>query len=227
MTLTIEKMYKAGLHFGHPISQRNPKMSPYIYTEKNNIQIIDIIKTYFYINKTSKFLFESCSQGKRILFVGTKKHISKLIEKTAKNSNSWYVNKRWIGGLLTNWKTIQKSIMKLREFEYLEKEGFFLSLSKKENSKLKKKKNKLNKYFGGIKTMFNLPDIIIIIGQLKELNAIKESQSLNIPIITIVDTNCDPNLSDFFIPANDDSITSLNLILNEFEKAIIEGYKKC
>nr|AYJ22336.1 ribosomal protein S2 [Avrainvillea sp. HV04061] len=225
MILTIEKMVKAGVHFGHPKSEQNPRMSPFIYTEKNNIQIIDIIQTYFYIKKTSRFLFESCSKGKRILFVGTNKYISRLIKKRANESDSWYVNKRWLGGLLTNWKTLQNSIIKLRELDWLEKKGYFSSLSKKETSHLKKKKNRLTKYFGGLKTMFNLPDIIIIAGQLKELNAIRESKILNITLITIVDTNCDPYLSDFFIPANDDSITSLDLIFNEFIGAIKEGRK--
>lgn len=221
MKQILQKMIQAGVHFGHPKDQWNPKMLPYIYKEKNGIHIIDIVQTWFYLKKISKFLEESCSQGKRILFVGTKKQASKIIESMAINSNSFFVNERWLGGLFTNWSTIQKSIYKLNNLEKYEN---FKNYSKKEKVKLEKQKQKLEKYIGGLKKMNQLPDIVIIIGQQKELNAVKECQKLGIRTITLLDTNCNPLLADLFIPANDDSIASIKLILNELVKSIKNGH---
>nr|YP_009330308.1 30S ribosomal protein S2 [Lambia antarctica]ANN39056.1 30S ribosomal protein S2 [Lambia antarctica] len=220
MKQTLQKMIQAGVHFGHPKDQWNPKMLPYIYKEKNGIHIIDIIQTWFYLKKISKFLEEACSQGKQILFVGTKKQASKIVEAVALDSNSFFVNERWLGGLLTNWTTIQKSIQKLNN---LQKQENFQKFSKKEKVKLEKQKQRLEKYIGGLKNIKKPPDIVIIIGQQKELNAVKECRKLGIRTITLLDTNCNPLLADLFVPANDDSIASIKLIINEFSKSIKKG----
>lgn len=222
MRQILQKMIQAGVHFGHPKDQWNPKMLPYIYKEKNGIHIIDIVQTWFYLKKISKFLEESSSQGKQILFVGTKKQASKIIQLTALESESFFVNERWLGGLLTNWMTIQKSINKLN---YLEKKENFENFSKKDRVKIEKQKSRLEKYMGGLKTMTKLPDIVIIVGQRKELNAVKECKRLGIRTITLLDTNCNPMLADLFIPANDDSISSIKLILTELSKSIKVGRK--
>ena len=226
MTITIKKMVQKGLHFGHSRQAWNPKMTPYIYMESNNIHIIDLIQTYYHLKQALQFLVKSTSQGKTILFVGTKRQSSKLVEKIAKNCNSFFVTERWLGGLLTNWLTVQKSISKLNELEAREKKDAFYGLQKKEIIALKKEKNRLNKYLGGLKKMRYLPDIVIIIDQKREMNAVLECKKLGIRSITILDTNGDPSLADLFIPANDDSIISLQFILNEFLKYIRYGQRK-
>ena len=226
MSINIKTLINKGVHFGHQKKAWNPKMTPYIYTEQNNIHIIDLIQTYSHLRQILKFLAESTAQGKTLLFVGTKKQASKLVEETAKKCNSFFVNERWLGGLLTNWFTIRKSISKLKHLELQEKNNLFFNLPKKEIIKLKKEKGRLEKYLGGVKKMLNLPDIVIIIDQQKEMNAVLECQKLGIRSITILDTNGDPSLADLFIPANDDSITSLSFILNEFLKYIQYGQKK-
>lgn len=216
----LKEMVKAGVHFGHPTSDWNPKMIPYIYKQKNGVHIIDIVQTWFYLKKTASFLEQACSQKKNILIVGTKKQASKLVEYYALNSNCFFVSQRWLGGLLTNWSTIQKSIQKLN---WLENNVKFKHLPKKEKVKLEKQKERLTKYLGGLKGMTNRPDIVIILGQKKELNAVKECIKLGLRTITILDTNCDPSLADLYIPANDDSIASLKLILNYLTSAILKG----
>ena len=224
----VQQMFSAGVHFGHRRCLRNPKMMPYIYTEKDELQIIDLLQTYWYLQIASKFLFDACSRGKRILFVGTKKHIAKCVEQTANECHSWYISKRWLGGLLTNWETMRKSIFKLqtenRKVFRLMKDGFSQK-SKKENVRLERRKKRLLKYFGGVQTMAELPDIVIIIGQQEEMNAVRECQKLKIPNLTILDTNCDPDFTDLFIPANDDSRTSVHYILSKLANAIKEGQK--
>lgn len=225
----VQQMVDAGVHFGHRRRQRNPKMIPYIYKKKergeivrqDDLQIIDLLQTYWYLKKASLFLFNFCRRGKRVLFVGTKKHVAKCIEQTAKSCNSWYINKRWLGGLLTNWKTMEKSVLKMQQ------EDHFISKSKKERAAKLRQKKRLLKYFGGIKTMSasELPDVVIIVGQQKEMNAVHECKKLKIPSLTILDTNCDPSLTNFFIPANDDSVSSVNYILTRLSKAIQAGQK--
>ena len=219
-------MIQKGLHFGHSRQNWNPKMAPYIYKEQNNIHIIDIIQTYYHLRQILKFLANSTAQGKTILFVGTKRQASKLVVKIAKQCKAFFVTERWLGGLLTNWSTVRQSISKLNELEYQEKNNYFSTLPKKEAIKLKKEKERLNKYLGGLKKMTFLPDIVIIIDQKRELNAVLECRKLGIRSITILDTNGDPTLADLFIPANDDSITALNFLLNEFLKYIRYGQKK-
>lgn len=226
MAITIKTMVQKGLHLGHSRQLWNPKMTPYIYMEANNIHIIDLIQTYSHFKKVLRFLVSSAAQGKTILFVGTKKQSSKLVSKIAKNCNSFFVTERWLGGLLTNWATVQKSITRLNDLEIQEKNGSFIGLPKKEILKLKKEKNRLNNYLGGLKKMKSLPDILIIIDQKKEINAVLECKKLGIRSITILDTNGDPSLADLFVPANDDSITALSFILEEFLKYIQYGQKK-
>ena len=173
----VQQMVSAGVHFGHRRRLRNPKMIPYIYTEKDDLQIIDLLQTYWYLKIASTYLFTACRNGKRILFVGTKKHVAKCIEQTANDCNSWYINKRWLGGLLTNWETMRKSIFKLqtenrRVFRCIKGPDGFSQKSKKENARLERRKKRLLKYFGGVQTMSELPDIVIIIGQQEEMNAV-------------------------------------------------------
>nr|YP_009424442.1 30s ribosomal protein S2 [Ulva flexuosa]YP_010530083.1 ribosomal protein S2 [Ulva torta]YP_010835476.1 ribosomal protein S2 [Ulva aragoensis]UEN67829.1 ribosomal protein S2 [Ulva californica]ARO34766.1 30s ribosomal protein S2 [Ulva flexuosa]UFQ87350.1 ribosomal protein S2 [Ulva torta]UXW92181.1 ribosomal protein S2 [Ulva torta]WFS79944.1 ribosomal protein S2 [Ulva aragoensis] len=223
MAITLEQMVQAGMHLGHPARKWNPKMKPFIYTEKDSIHLIDLIKTYVHLNYVCKFLTKSASNGKKILFVGTKKQASNLIAETALNCNSFYVNEKWLGGMLTNWKTVYLSTKKLKNLEIQEKKGLFNKLPKKEAANLIKKKEKLNKYLGGMKNMEVLPDIVIIIGQHEEINALKECNKLGIRSISILDTDCDPSISDLIVPANDDSMPSIKLLLQEFEFSIKQG----
>lgn len=223
MTVTLEQMVQTGMHLGHQAKKWNPKMKPFIYTQKDNIHVIDLIKTYVHLNHVSKFLTEATSTGKTVLFVGTKKQASQLIAKAALSCNSFYVNEKWLGGMLTNWQTIRLSIKKLKALETQEKKGLFAKLPKKETARLTKEKEKLQKYLGGLKDMQRVPDIVIIIGQSEEINALRECNKLTIRSITILDTDCDPSISDLIIPANDDSMPSIKLLLNEFVEAIKKG----
>nr|YP_009252782.1 ribosomal protein S2 [Cymbomonas tetramitiformis]ANA56916.1 ribosomal protein S2 [Cymbomonas tetramitiformis] len=221
--VTLEQMLDSGVHFGHQVRKWNPKMAPYIYGERNGIHIIDILQTLIYLEECCKFLFQASQQGKTILFVGTKRQATKVIESAAIKAEAHYVNQRWLGGMLTNWSTMQICIEKLKVLEKQELDGTLDSLPKKESSLLKKRKEKLEKYFGGVKNMSKIPDIVVIVGQPKEANAVKECLKLNIRTISLLDTNCNPQLADLFIPANDDSIRSVELIINELTDAIING----
>ena len=217
----LNEMVKAGIHFGHSKSEWNPKMMPYIYREKNGIHIIDIIQTYYYIQTVSQFLEQAATQGKTVLFVGTKKQASQTVKDIAQECNTLFVNKRWLGGLLTNWLNIKKSILRLNALQNIDK---FKYLSKKESTRLYNKRKRLEKYVGGLTQMTRLPDIVIIIGQTRELNAVYECRKLGLRTITILDTNCDPLLADLFIPANDDSIQSIKWILKKLAASINKGY---
>jgi small subunit ribosomal protein S2 len=223
MQLTLEQMVKAGMHFGHQARKWNPKMAPYIYGERNGIHLIDLVQTFSKLNETKKFISEQAAQGKTILFVGTKNQASRLIAKAATESNSFYVNHRWLGGMLTNWKTIRTSLANLEKLEQKERSGELDLLPKKEAANLKKLKERLTKYLGGLKGMSRIPDIVIIVGQPTEITAVYECQKLGIRSLTILDTDCDPSLADLFIPANDDSVTSIQLILSELVSAINSG----
>jgi small subunit ribosomal protein S2 len=225
MTTTIEEMVKAGMHFGHQVRKWNPKMAPYIYAERNGNHIIDLIQTFSHLKKVSEFLTNSAVENKKFLFVGTKKQATRLIEKTAIQCDSFFVNERWLGGMLTNWKTIKSSINKLNKLQMQEKYGNLSTLPKKEAALAKKENERLQKYLGGLKKMSSLPDVVIIIGQLEEMNAVLECRKLGIRSITILDTDCNPTLADLFIPANDDSVASLTILLREFLEAIQTGQK--
>jgi small subunit ribosomal protein S2 len=222
---TIKKMIYAGMHFGHQKKNWNPKMAPYIYTERNGIHIIDLIQTYIYFQQVCLFLTQSAAEGKTFLFVGTKKQGAKLVAKAALRCDSFYVNQRWLGGMLTNWKTIQTSLVKLIELERKEMTGELYNYSKKETAMLLKEKERLLKYLGGLKGMKKLPDVVIIVGQMEEIHAVYECKKLGISSVTILDTDCDPSLADLFIPANDDSIASLQFILTGFLESIKKGQK--
>lgn len=222
----IKKMIYAGMHFGHQKRNWHPKMAPYIYTERNGIHIIDLIQTYTYLQQVCSFLTACAKDGKTFLFVGTKKQASGLIAKTASMCHSYYVNQRWLGGMLTNWQTIRTSLGRLIELENRELNGEFLNYSKKEAANLIKEKERLQKYLGGLKGMQKLPDVVIIIGQTEEIHAVYECRKLGISSVTILDTDCNPSLADFFVPANDDSIASLQFILTGFVESILNGQKQ-
>ena len=226
MIKSIDEMAQVGMHLGHQARKWNPKMAPYIYTQRNGIHIIDLIQTYSHLKEVSQFLTKSASEGKTFLFVGTKKQATRLIAKTALQCDSFFVNQRWLGGMLTNWKTIKTSITHLGLLEWKQKTGEFEKLPKKEAANRKKEIEKLRKYLGGLKAMYSRPDIVIIVGQPEEMNAVRECQKLGIPTVTILDTDCDPSLADLFVPANDDSIASLRLILNQFLHDIQTGQKR-
>ena len=221
--ITIDDMVRMGLHFGHQTQRWNPKMAPYIFTKRNGIHIIDLIQTYSYLKKVCYSLVERSYKGDTFLFVGTKRQASALIAQAAFECNSLYVNQRWLGGMLTNWQTLKTSIEKYKELENRERFGAFERLPKKEAALCKKQLDRLEKYLFGTREMKALPDVVIIIGQPEEMNAVLECRKLGITTVTVVDTDCDPTLTDFFVPANDDSVASLRFILGTFVDAILTG----
>ena len=221
--ITLEQMLDSGVHFGHQVRRWNPKMAPFIYGERNGIHIIDILQTLVCLEEVSNFLINETAAGKTVLFVGTKRQAAPVIESAALACNSFYVNQRWLGGMLTNWSTMVTCIEKLKRIEKQEEDGTLALLPKKEVAILKKRKEKLEKFFGGVKNMPNLPDIVILVGQTREANAVKECNKLGIRTITILDTNCDPNLADLIIPGNDDSIRAVELIIGELTESILKG----
>jgi small subunit ribosomal protein S2 len=225
--ISLSQLLEAGVHFGHKAHRWNPKMFPYIYSEVNNIHILDLIQSATLLKKATQYLENvAASKDNKILFVGTKRQVTKLIETEAKRSNSYYVNHRWLGGMLTNWTTMKERIEKLKDLESQESEGTFDLLTKKEAALRRKELTKLRKYLDGIKTMTTLPDVVIIVDQRREMTAITECRKLGIPIISILDTNCDPDLIDIPIPGNDDAIRSIKLILNSLTESIIKGQSK-
>lgn len=223
VVMTIDEMVQKGVHLGHQTSRWNPKMAPYIYTKRNGVHIIDLIQTCSQLKTVSDMLEKYSSQGKSFLFVGTKRQASGLLAKVAIECNSFYVNQRWLGGMLTNWKTIKRSLRTLQELEAQEGTEGFQKLPKKEATTFRKRKERLQKYLGGLKGMTALPDVVIIVGQVEEMNAVLECKKLGITTVTILDTDCDPTLTDLFVAANDDSIKSLTLLCNTFLHAIQTG----
>ncbi|MDK2917419.1 MAG: small subunit ribosomal protein [Candidatus Petromonas sp.] len=221
--ISMKQLLEAGVHFGHQTRRWNPKMAEYIFTERNGIYIIDLQKTVKKMEEAYDFVKSLAAEGKKILFVGTKKQAQESIEKEAKRCDMYYVNQRWLGGMLTNYKTIRKRIDRLVELETMEEDGTFDVLPKKEVIKLRHEKEKLEKFLNGIKTMEGLPDALFIVDPRKEKIAIKEAQILGIPIIAIVDTNCDPDEADYIIPGNDDAIRAVKLITSKIADAVIEG----
>ncbi|SKC74187.1 30S ribosomal protein S2 [Maledivibacter halophilus] len=221
--ISMKQLLEAGVHFGHQTRRWNPKMAEYIFTERNGIYIIDLQKTVKMMEKAYEFIKELSSEGKKILFVGTKKQAQEAIEKEAKRCGMFYVNQRWLGGMLTNYKTIKKRIERLVELETMEEDGTFDLLPKKEVINLRHEKEKLEKFLNGIKEMNGLPDALFIVDPRKERIAIKEAQKLGLPIISIVDTNCDPDEVDYVIPGNDDAIRAVKLITSKMAEAVIEG----
>ena len=221
--VTLEEMLDAGVHFGHQARRWNPKMEAYIYGQRNGIHIIDILKTRVCLEEAGEFLFKTASESKKILFVGTKRQAANVISVAASQSNSFFVNQRWLGGMLTNWSTMKVCIQKLNALEKQFTTGIFDQLPKKEAALRKKQLDRLSKYLGGVKGMTSLPDVVIIVGQSRELNAVHECNRLGIRTITILDTNSNPDLADYFIPANDDSLRSIELILTTLSQAIQRG----
>ena len=224
--IQLSQLLEAGVHFGHKAHRWNPKMFPYIYSEVNNIHILDLIQSATLLKEAMRYLELASSENKKILFVGTKRQATTLIAQEAKRSNSYYVNHRWLGGMLTNWSTMKERIIKLKDLEKQETEGTFDLLTKKEASLRRKELMKLRKHLEGVKTMSDLPDIAIIIDQKREMTAIAECRKLGIPIISILDTNCNPDLIDIPIPGNDDAVRSIKLILNFLTDSILKGQLK-
>ncbi|CEH35041.1 30S ribosomal protein S2 [Romboutsia lituseburensis] len=221
--ISMKQLLEAGVHFGHQTRRWNPKMSQYIFTERNGIYIIDLQKTVKKAEEAYKAMKEVAETGKPVLFVGTKKQAQEAIKEEAERCGMFYVNERWLGGMLTNHKTIQTRINKLRELEKMENEGVFNVLPKKEVIKLRAEKEKLEKYLNGMKDMPELPGAMFVVDPRKENIAIQEAHRLGIPVFGIVDTNCDPEELDFAIPGNDDAIRAVKLITAAMANAIIEG----
>ncbi len=221
--ISMKQLLEAGVHFGHQTRRWNPKMAKYIFTERNGIYIIDLQKTVKKAEEAYKAMKEIAETGKPILFVGTKKQAQEAIKEEAERCGMFYVNERWLGGMLTNHKTIQTRIKKLRELERMENEGVFDVLPKKEVIKLRAEKEKLEKYLNGMKDMPELPGAMFVVDPRKENIAIQEAHRLGIPVFGIVDTNCDPEELDYAIPGNDDAIRAVKLITGAMANAIIEA----
>lgn len=224
--ISLSQLLEAGVHFGHKAYRWNPKMFPYIYSEVNNIHILDLVQSATLLKEANAYLESAASQRKKFLFIGTKRQASTLIAQEAKRCDSFYVNHRWLGGMLTNWTTLKERIDYLKDLEQQEASDTFNLLTKKEASLRRKELKKLRHHLDGIKTMQYLPDIAIIIDQKREMTAIKECQKLGIPIVSILDTNCDPDLIDIPIPGNDDAVRSIKLILKSLTDSIIIGKSK-
>ena len=225
--ISLSKLLEAGVHFGHKAHRWNPKMFPYIYSEVNNIHILDLIQTATLLKKAMLYLEKiATNKDNKVLFVGTKRQVTTLIAQEAIRCNSYYVNHRWLGGMLTNWTTMKERIEKLKDLEDQESQGTFDLLTKKEGALRRKELVKLRKYLDGIKTMSTLPDVVIIIDQKREITAVAECRKLGIPVVSILDTNCDPDLVDIPIPGNDDAVRSIKLILTLLTDSIIKGQMK-
>ena len=221
--ITIKQLLEAGVHFGHHTRRWNPKMSQYIFTERNGIYIIDLQKTVKKFEEAYMFVRDLSTEKGTILFVGTKKQAADAIKEEAERCGQYYVNMRWPGGMLTNFKTIKRSIARLKALEKMAEDGTFDLLPKKEVAALNKEKTDLEKSYGGIKTMETLPSCVFIVDPRKERNAVLEAKKLGIPVVAIVDTNCDPDDADYVIPGNDDAIRAIKLISSVLANAVIEG----
>jgi len=216
-------MLESGVHFGHQARRWNPKMAPYIFTERNGVHIIDLVQTAQLMDEAYEYTRSASEQGKRFLFVGTKRQAAGIVAQEASRCGSYYVNQRWLGGMLTNWATIKTRADRLKDLERRQETGVLDLLPKKEASVLRRELERLQKYLGGIKVMRKIPDVVLIVDQKREYNAVQECQKLGIPIISLLDTNCDPDLVDIPIPANDDAIRSVKLIVSKLADAIYEG----
>jgi small subunit ribosomal protein S2 len=221
--VSLAQMMESGVHFGHQTRRWNPKMAPYIFTARNGVHIIDLVQTAQLMDEAYAYMRTAAEQGKRFLFVGTKRQAAGIIAQEASRCGASYINQRWLGGMLTNWTTIKSRVERLKDLERREASGALDLLPKKEASVLRREMAKLQKYLGGIKNMRKIPDIVIVVDQRREYNAMLECQKLNIPIVSLLDTNCDPDIVDVPIPANDDAIRSVKLILGKLADAIYEG----
>ena len=221
--ISLSQLLEAGVHFGHKAYRWNPKMFPYIYTERNNIHILDLVQSAQLLKEANTYVEAEAKKNKIFLFVGTKRQASSLIAQEAKRCDSYYVNHRWLGGMLTNWVTLKSRIERLKTLEQEEVDQVFELLPKKEASLRLKELEKLRKHLNGIKDMERLPDVAIIVDQKREMTAVRECRKLGIPIISILDTNCDPDLVDIPIPGNDDAVCSIKLILQSLSESIKAG----
>ena len=221
--ISMKQLLEAGVHFGHQTRRWNPKMAPYIYTERNGIYIIDLQKTVKKIEEAYNFVRDVSAEGGTILFVGTKKQAAESIREEAERCGMFYVNARWLGGMLTNFKTMRTRIERLAQLKKMEEDGTFAMLPKKEVIKHQGEIAKLEKYLGGVKEMKKLPGALFIVDPRKERNAIAEARKLHIPVVAIVDTNCDPDEVDYVIPGNDDAIRAIRLIAATMANAVTEG----
>ena len=221
--ITIKQLLEAGVHFGHHTRRWNPKMKEYIFTERNGIYIIDLQKTVKKVEEAYMFVREIAENNGTVLFVGTKKQAAEAIKEEAIRCGQYYMNTRWPGGTLTNWKTVKKSIARLNSLNKMAEDGTFDMLPKKEVASLQKEIFDLEKNLGGIKTMEKLPDVIFIVDPKKEHNAVLEAKKLGIPVVAMIDTNCDPDDADYVIPSNDDAIRAIKLIASVVADAVIEG----
>ena len=221
--VSMKQLLEAGVHFGHQTRRWNPKMAEYIFTERNGIYIIDLQKTVKKLDEAYNFIREVSANGGDVLFVGTKKQAGESIKEEAERANAHYVNARWLGGMMTNFGTIKKRIRRLEQLHQMQEDGTFDSLTKKEVAKLELEIEKLEKYLGGIKTMDKLPGALFIVDPRKEKIAVSEAKKLGIPVVAIVDTNCDPDDADYVIPGNDDAIRAVKLIAGAMADAILEG----
>ena len=221
--ISMKQLLEAGVHFGHQTRRWNPKMKRYIFTERNGIYIIDLQKTVKKVEEAYNFMKQISEDGGKVLFVGTKKQAQESVKAEAERAGQFYVNQRWLGGILTNYKTISKRINRISEIEKMEEDGLFEVLPKKEVVELRKEYDRLIKFLGGIRDMKSMPQALFVVDPRKERNAIAEARKLHIPIVGIVDTNCDPDEIDYVIPANDDAIRAVKLLTGKMADAIIEG----
>ncbi len=221
--ITMKELLEAGVHFGHQTKRWNPKMKEYIFGERNGIYIIDLQKTLKMFKEASKFVQELAAEGRIILFVGTKRQAQDAIAEEAQRCSMFYVNQRWLGGLLTNWITVQKSVKRLKELDEMAIDGRYDLLPKKEVIKLERERKHLQANLAGIKNMTRLPDAIFVIDSNKEQIAVKESRKLGIPVVAVVDTNCDPSEVDYVIPGNDDALRAIRLFTSKISESIAEG----
>lgn len=221
--ISLAEMLESGVHFGHQTRRWNPKMEPYIYTSRNGVHIIDLVQTAQLMEEAYQFMRTASEQGKKFLFVGTKRQAAGIIAQEASRCGAYYVNQRWLGGMLTNWETIKTRVERLKELERRDESGALDLLPKKEASVLRRELGKLQKYLGGIKLMRKVPDVVVIVDQRREYNAILECEKLGLTLVSMLDTNCDPDQVDIPIPANDDAIRSIKLIVSKLADAIYEG----
>ena len=221
--ITTEELLEAGAHFGHQTKRWNPKMRPYIFGQRNGIYVIDLIKTAKLFGDAEEFASRLAAGGQTILFVGTKRQAQDLVQEEARRCGMYFVNQRWLGGLLTNFMTIQRSIGRLRELEAMAEDGRYDTLSKKEIARIEKEKRKLHRNLDGIRSMSRLPDAVFVVDTRREKIAVDEARKLKIPVIGLVDTNCDPDDVDYIIPGNDDALRSIRLFLSRIADAVISG----
>jgi small subunit ribosomal protein S2 len=221
--ITMKELLEAGVHFGHQTKRWNPKMKEYIFGERNGIYIIDLQKTLKMFKEASKFIADLATQGRIILFVGTKRQAQDAVAEEATRANSFYVNQRWLGGLLTNWVTVQKSVKRLKELDEMATDGRYELLPKKEVIKLERERKHLQANLAGIKNMSRLPDAIFVIDSNKEQIAVREARKLGIPVVAVVDTNCDPSEVDYVIPGNDDALRAIRLFASKIADSVVEG----